>query len=72
MSASYRRKLRQELYFCQKYGVEEYIWHLGLDISARVYVMQLLGRVNYVLQVMPENEEMQRYKFGLIYQLKMR
>lgn len=67
-SASYRRKLRQELYFCKKYGVEEHIRRLGLEIPASAYIMQLLGRVNYVLQIIPENLEMQECKAWLLHQ----
>lgn len=66
VSAAYRRKLRQELYFCQKYGLDEHIHRLGLDISAPQYAMQLLGRVNYVLQITPNNAEMRQYKEWLL------
>ena len=62
VSAAYRRKLRQELFFCQKYGLDEHIHRLGLDVSASQYAMQLLGRVNYVLQITPDNAEMRQYK----------
>ena len=68
VSATYRRKLRQELYFCKKYGVEEHIRSLGLEISASAYIMQLLGRVNYVLQITPENLEMQEYRAWVLQQ----
>ena len=68
VSAAYRRKLRQELYFCKKYGIEEHIRSLGLEIPASAYIMQLLGRVNYVLQITPKNLEMQGYKTWLLRQ----
>lgn len=67
-SATYRRKLRQELYYCKKHGVEDHIRRLGLEIPASAYIMQLLGRVNYVLQITPENLEMQEYKAWLLHQ----
>lgn len=56
--ADYRRKLRQELYYCQKYGIPEHLRKTGLDIPEETYRMQLLGRVNYVLQVMPRDQDM--------------
>lgn len=62
VSTAYRRKLRQELYFCQKYGLDEHIHRLGLNMSAPQYAMQLLGRVNYVLQITPDNAKMRQYK----------
>ncbi len=68
VSAEYRRRLRQELYFCRKYGVEEHIRRQGLEISAPGYTAQLLGRVNYVLQVVPGNREMREYRDWLLRQ----
>lgn len=62
VSAAYRRKLRQEVYYCEKFGVEEHIRRLGLEISPEQYARQLLGRVNYALQIDPTDQEMQRYK----------
>ena len=53
----YRRKLRQELYFCRKFGIREHLQKIGLEILEDTYRMQLLGRVNYVLQVHPDDEE---------------
>ena len=67
--ADYRRMLRQELHFCQKYGVHEHLAHLNLSCSEREYLQKLLGRVNYVLSVMPEKREMQQYRRWLLDQL---
>ena len=55
--ADYRRKLRQELYFCRKFGIREHLQKIGLEILEDTYRMQLLGKVNYVLQVHPDDEE---------------
>lgn len=56
--ATYRRELRQDLYYCQKYGIQEHIKKTGLDISEETYRMHLLGKVNYVLQVHPKDAAM--------------
>ena len=53
----YRRELRQDLYFCRKFGIREHLQKIGLEILEDTYRMQLLGRVNYVLQVHPDDEE---------------
>lgn len=58
VSATDRRKLRQEWYYCQKFGVADHLRHVGSDLSAEDYLAQLLGRVNYVLSVDPEDREM--------------
>ena len=56
--ADYRRKLRQELYYCRKFGIQEHLQKIGLEIPEDTYRMQLLGKVNYVLQVHPNDREM--------------
>ena len=54
----YRRKLRQELYYCRKFGIHEHMQKIGLEISTDTYRMQLLGRINYMLQVHPDDTDM--------------
>ena len=63
--ASYRRKLRQELYYCRKFGFYDHIRSQGLNISVDTYKAQLVGRVNYALSVNPKDQELQRYKAWL-------
>ena len=54
----YRRKLRQELYYCRKFGIQEHLQEIGLEIPEETYRMQLLGKVNYVLQIHPDDRDM--------------
>ena len=56
--ADYCRKLRQELYYCRKFGIQEHLSRIGLEISEDTYRMQLVGKVNYVLQVHPRDPDM--------------
>ena len=56
--SDYRRKLRQELYYCKKFGVSEHLRKTGLEIPESTYRMQLLGKVNYVLQITPDDQDM--------------
>ena len=56
--ADYRRKLRQELYYCRKFGIQEHLQKIGLEIPDDTYRMQLLGKVNYVFQVHPNDKDM--------------
>lgn len=66
--SAYRRALRQELYYCQKFGIESHLRHRGSSVLVEQYRHRLLGRVNFVLSITPENEEMQRYKQWLLAQ----
>ena len=54
----YRRKLRQELYYCRKFGIQEHLQRISLEIPADTYRIQLLGKVNYVLQLSPDDKDM--------------
>ena len=56
--ADYRRKLRQELYYCRKFGIQEHLQRIGLEIPEDTYQMQLLGKVNYVLRIHPDDRDM--------------
>ena len=51
--ADYRRKLRQELYYCRKFGIREHLRRTGQDVPEDAFRRRLLGRVNYVLQISP-------------------
>lgn len=60
--SEYRRKLRQELFYCRKYGIASHLSHIGCTDPEALYVQKLLGRVNYVLAVMPQDREMREYR----------
>lgn len=68
--ASYRKKLRQEVYFCRRYGVEEHLKRVGSDSTPENYLRSLLGRVSYVLQITPDSSEMKEYRMWIKAQLK--
>ena len=55
--ASYRRKLRQELYYCHKFGVEEHLRRTEQELDPPAYLRSLQGRVNYVLSVHPDDRD---------------
>lgn len=56
-----RRTIRQEVYYCTKFGVTESVKRNGLDIPEKEYLNSLLGRISFVLQIDPANAEMQSY-----------
>lgn len=53
-----RRALRQELHFCQKFGISGHMARAGIDGPEDRYLAQLLGRVNYQLQITPGRREL--------------
>lgn len=66
----YKKRIRQEIYYCRKYSVVSHIKRQGLKISSQAYRTKLLGKINYVLSVEPENNEMRKYRDILINSLK--
>ncbi|MBQ8683638.1 MAG: RNA-directed DNA polymerase [Clostridia bacterium] len=63
--AGYRKKLRQELYYCRKFGLVQHLAHIGDTTPPMTYARRLLGRVNYVLAVSPDREEFREYRHYL-------
>ncbi len=70
VSAAYRRKLRQEIYYCRRFGVTGHLRQTDPEMPEKAYLTQLLGKVNYVLQVSPNDSEMKNARQWLLEQLK--
>lgn len=47
ISREMRRTIRQEVYYCTKFGATECANRKGLDISAKEYLHSLLGRISF-------------------------
>lgn len=58
----YRRAIRQEVFYCQRYGVLSHLERVGSSLPPSKYLASLLGRINYVLSVTPDDEEFLSYK----------
>ncbi|MBO4914082.1 MAG: RNA-directed DNA polymerase [Oscillospiraceae bacterium] len=62
----YKRKLRQELYFCMKYGTDSHMNHNEINMEKGNYILSLLGRVNYACSIETDNEELKSYRDWLL------
>lgn len=74
--ASYRRKIRQEMYYCKKYGVRSHILrtrqseyitdssrsHDGKRVYQQRFLQHLLGKISYALYINPEDTELCAYR----------
>ena len=60
--AEYKAKIRQEVYFCKKFGVENHLEHIHYTKDKKAYLKSLLGRVSFVLQTEPNDEDFLEYK----------
>lgn len=54
-----RKKIRQEVYYINKYGLESHLKHI--DENRSHYLNHLLGKINFALYINPKDEEMQVY-----------
>ncbi len=57
--ASYRQKIRQEMYYINKYGVNNHFDKIGIPKNKGI--SNLKGRINYCLQINSNDKEMQKY-----------
>lgn len=55
-------------YYCMKYGVTAHLEKSGCKETAKAYAAKLLGRINYVLSVEPDNSQMRQYQEWLVAQ----
>lgn len=60
--AGYRRRLRQELYYIRKFGLEAHLCAIGASVPPGKYLSRLLGQVSYALQISPGDKELLNWK----------
>lgn len=56
---AYRRILRQEIYYIEKFGVAEHLKRTQSALTPEKYLEGLKGKIRYVLQINPEDREFQ-------------
>ena len=69
--SSVRRKIRQEMYMIQKYGLDSHLRKIQYEGSEEEYLNSLLGRVGFVLSIQASDEFL-RYKQTLLRMMKKR
>lgn len=55
-----RNRLRQELYYIKKHGLKEHLVRIGKE--NKNYLAHMLGKVNFILFLNPDDNEFQEYK----------
>ena len=61
LTKEYKNKIRQEIYYIKKYGIDEHLSKIG-EPNKQHYLNSLNGRIAFVLQTIPNNEEFLGYK----------
>ena len=62
VSSHYRRQIRQEIYYIQKYGLKSHLVKQGNCSNPKRYLDQLYGKILYVLQINPNDSEFITYR----------
>ena len=62
VDAKYRNKIRQEIYFIQKFGLKSHLEKCNIDIDLLTYINILYGKILYVLQINENDKEFRKYK----------
>ncbi|MBE6601752.1 MAG: RNA-directed DNA polymerase [Ruminococcaceae bacterium] len=61
LTKDYKKKIRQEMYFIKKFGLDGHLKKMGVSDKEQ-YLLSLKGRIAYVLQTIPNNDEFTEYK----------
>lgn len=61
LSSKYRKKIRQEIYYIKKYGLESHLNRIKI-LDKEKYLRSLYGKILYVLQINNNDKEFIEYK----------
>ena len=62
VNKKYRSKIRQEIYYIQKYGLKSHLEKLNIETKENIYLRRLYGKITYVLQINHNDKEFKNYK----------
>lgn len=66
---SYVRKIKQELFYIQRYGIKNHLEHLGCDTEPSDYYKTILGKINYIKMIDSELGRLLNEQLDLIKEL---
>lgn len=69
INSRYRKRIRQEVYYITKYGLNSHLQNKNINISPLKYLNILYGKILYVLQINKNDQEFIEYK-NIIAKLK--
>ena len=61
ITKEYKKKIRQEMHYIQKFGLDEHVSRCKIA-DKQQYVLSLRGRIAFVLQTTPNDGEFLEYK----------
>ena len=64
ISKDQRKKIRQEIYFIKKYGLQSHLTYT--NEQRKGYIEHLFGKISYALYINPKDEELKEYREFLL------
>lgn len=61
VDVEYRKKIRQEIYYIKKFGLDSHVKRLG-EKDKNKYCLKLLGKIQFVLQINNNDIEFINYR----------
>ena len=61
VSSKYRKKIRQEIYYIKKYGIDSHLKRINMKDKNK-YLKSLYGKILFVLQINNNDKEFIEYK----------
>ena len=61
LTKEYKKKIRQEMYYIKRFGIDSHLKKIGI-VEKEQYIDSLLGRIAFVLQTIPKDDEFLEYK----------
>ena len=58
----YKKKIRQEIYYINKFGLDSHLQFQKCNIEAPLYLNKLYGKILFVLQIEKNNQEFLKYR----------
>jgi retron-type reverse transcriptase len=61
LTKEYKKKIRQEMYYIKRFGIDSHLKKIRI-LEKEQYIDSLLGRIAFVLQTIPKDDEFLEYK----------
>lgn len=62
VNIKYRNKIRQEIYYIKKFGLNSHLKKCNINIDSKRYLNILYGKILYVLQINGNDKDFKKYK----------
>ncbi len=71
-AVEYRKKLRQEVYYCKRFGVRQHMERINLcDTNEHSYLLGLYTKLSYALNTNPKDDKIKKDRDYIAEQLKL-